>query len=90
MFVPTTIRPATSTSGTAPIQYFVQSRARRSKGDDLSSQKVRPSSETAGKTKRAAIAAITKPTSPMFRKLITFTRKKPTSSPWKSGSTLML
>ncbi len=42
---------------------------------------MRPSSDMAGKTKRAAMAATTKPARPRFRNDTTLMRKKETRSP---------
>ena len=65
---------AMASSGSVPIQYLLQSMARRSSGLDFSSQSCRPSSDTDGKTNRAAIAASTKPASPWFRNITIVTR----------------
>src|SRR5450756_1497392 len=58
-------------------------------GLERSSQSVRPSSETAGKMKRAAIDARTNPASTRLRNGTTFTRKNVIPSPL-SGRYLML
>ncbi len=63
----TPMTSARTSSGSVPTQYLLQSIARRSSGLERSSQSCRPSSETEGKMKRAAIAEITKPASPWFR-----------------------
>ena len=63
---PVRIRPRMS-SGSVPTQYLDHSRARKSSGDERSSHICLPSSETAGKMKRAAIEARTKPARPRFR-----------------------
>ena len=69
---PVRISPSTS-KGTVPTQYLDHSNARRSSGEERSSHICRPSSETAGKMKRAAIEASTKPASPRFRNDTRFT-----------------
>src|ERR1051325_1553976 len=51
---PVSSMPSTS-SGTVPTQYLDQSNALRSSGDERNSHICRPSSDTAGKMKRAAI-----------------------------------
>src|SRR6266853_2423469 len=58
-FVTPVSTSAKPSNGTVPTQYLDQSRARRSSGLERSSHMWRPSSETAGKMKRAAIEAST-------------------------------
>ena len=58
---------ASASSGSVPTQYLLQSMARRSSGLERRSQSWRPSRETEGKMKRAAIAESTKPASPWLR-----------------------
>src|SRR5689334_23519019 len=67
----TLVRPVRSTasasSGTVPTQYLDHSSVRRSSGLERSNHMWRPSSDTAGKMNRAAMAARTKPAKPRFR-----------------------
>src|SRR5437016_11250475 len=60
----TLVRPvnsnASTRSGIVPTQYLDHSSARRSSGLERSSHMCRPSSDTAGKMKRAAMAASTR------------------------------
>ncbi len=69
---PVRIIPSTN-SGTVPTQYFDHSSARKSRGEERSSHICRPSSDTAGKMKRAAMDARTKPASPRLRNDTRFT-----------------
>ena len=88
--VRTVITSAITSSGTVPVQYLLHSIAPGSSGLERSSHICRPSSETAGKMKRAATAASTKPARPRFRNEITMTRLKGIRSPEWIGSDLML
>ena len=81
MFVPTMSGTATSRSGTVPTQYFDQKIVRTSRGEERISHIIRPSIDIAGKTKRAAIAATTKPASPRFRNDTALMSRKETCSP---------
>ncbi len=80
-FVPTISGRATRSSGIVPTQYFDQKIVRTSTGEERRSHIMRPSIDIAGKTKRAAIAATTKPASPRLRKETTLMSRKDTCSP---------
>ena len=58
---------ASASRGTVPTQYLDHRSARRSSGLERNSHIWRPSSETAGKMKRAAIDASTNPDRPRLR-----------------------
>ena len=58
---------ASTSSGIVPTQYLDQSSARSSSGLERNSHICRPSSDTAGKMNRAAMAASTNPASPRFK-----------------------
>ena len=88
--VRTVMSSATTSSGRVPTQYFDQRSARRSSGELRSSHICRPSRLTAGKMKRAAMDASTKPARPRLRNETTDTRKNGTCSPRNNGSALML
>jgi hypothetical protein len=89
-FVRTVIVTARARSGMVPIQYLLQSIARGSSGLERSSHICRPSSETAGKTKRAATADSTNPASPRLRNETMVTSANGTRSPVWIGSDLIL
>ncbi len=80
-FVATMRGTASATRGRVPTQYFDQKRVRTSMGEERSSHIIRPSRDMAGKTKRAAMAATTKPARPRLRNETTLMRKKETCSP---------
>jgi hypothetical protein len=80
-------RLVTTMSGTAmrsrgrvPTQYFTQKSPARP-GGRAQEPRILPSRRHRGKTKRAAIAATTKPASPRFRNETTLMRRKETCSP---------
>ena len=84
------ITSASSRRGAVPIQYLLQSMARGSSGLERSSHICRPSSESPGKTNRAATAASTNPASPRLRNEMIVTRANGIRSPEWIGSDLML
>ena len=88
--VSTVMTSARTSSGTVPVQYLLHSIAAGSSGLERSSHIWRPSSEIAGKMKRAATAASTNPASPRLRNEITMTRLNGIRSPEWIGSDLML
>jgi hypothetical protein len=81
MLVTTMSGRAIKRRGIVPTQYLARNRVRMSRGEERRSHIILPSSDIPGKTKRAAMAATTKPASPRFRKEATLIRKKETSSP---------
>ena len=89
-FVSTVMTKASTSSGTVPVQYLLHSIAPGSSGLERSSHIWRPSSEIAGKMKRAATAASTNPARPRLRNAITITRVNGIRSPEWIGSDLML